>query len=130
MKNFVAIFLLTLGLIPIIAILFITLQDWYRRKKHPRYFELYRVGMDASKQVHEYFVKNVEPFDNVVGIFTRAHNDGVISDEQFLAVTPVMTEAFNTYKNKYESMLAESKLLWSAVNKYAVDHDLKWGKVL
>lgn len=116
--------------IPVFIVLFILLQDRYRRAKHPRYFELYTVALDASKQVHDYYVKNLEPFNNVVNVFTKSHDDGVISDEQFVTLTPVLTEAFNTYNNKYKSLRDESKLLWSAVNKYAVDHNIKWGEVL
>lgn len=121
---------ISLVFMPVLIMLFILLQDRYRRAKHPRYFELYAVALDASKQVHDYYLKNLEPFNNVVNVFTKSHDDGVISDEQFVILTPALTEAFNTYNNKYESLRDESKLLWSAVNKYAVDHDLKWGKVL
>lgn len=130
MENFIAIFIILLALIPIIAILFIAIQDWYRRRKHPRYFELYRVAMEASNTVNQYFVKNVEPFDTVLDVITKGHNDGIISDNQYLTLCPIITDTFNTYKNKYDSQVAESKLLWSAVHKYAVDNGIKWGEVM
>lgn len=132
MRLFAYILLGLVGLLFVTAgiiLLYDIISDSYRRRKYPEYFNKFNRAIENGSRLTTYFEENIKPFTIIIERTNKAHKDGVISDEDFMSVTNIITNAFDVYQDTYQEMSQELKDLWQEVHQYALDNHLKWGEV-
>ena len=100
-----------------------------RRKKHPRWFELYNRALANSLCVGSRFHEKTETLENRYKMVQELLFKGKCTAEEYQeAMKTIATEyskAVEWFNLTKESLGIEADL--KEADKYAKDHDLKWG---
>ena len=114
--------------LPIIIINAIdSIVEWLRKRKHPKYFDLYdtavsesfRIGgkLNAEKRRIEYYIK----------LYGDGYRDGECTSEHITKKMAQLTQSWITACDEYNQEEKNIKVLLQKADAYAKEHNLKWG---
>ena len=114
--------------LPILFVNFIDhILDSVRRQKHPEYFEFYDTAISESFRIGGKLHAEKKRIEYYVTLYSKGYRDGECTAEQITKkmaqVTQWWINACDTYNQENENI----KVLLKKADKYAKQHNLKWG---
>jgi hypothetical protein len=135
MDIFILIIEVTLSIVAVFAvpILLINLIDWgvgkYREARYPEYFELYRKAMTDAFRVGTNYTKELKYLKFNMELYTEGYRDGECTREYFERKMGNLVVQYADLTDEYTEACKENKKLVDAVDAYAREHNLKWGRM-
>jgi hypothetical protein len=132
METYEVVIFCLLALFPGIAILMLTdVKEKIRRKKHPKWYELYNRAKNNAFMAGGEFSQKLDTICARGEMIQDMLFKGECSREKYLEAMKVLeeerVEAVEQYHLKQEALCIDADL--KAADTYAKEHNLKWGTI-
>jgi hypothetical protein len=98
-----------------------------RKNKYPEYFEFYDAAVHESFRIGGDLNAEKRRIEHYIKLYGDGYRDGECTVEHITKKMAQLTQQWITACDKYNKEYSEVKVLLEKADRYAKEHNLKWG---